>query len=73
MFLRINSWKEAVAILLDMVMSVFNIMNCCSFSATVKETRITRADNGGGKTWVFGDILEHEINPEVILSWDFLL
>lgn len=72
MFLKINSWKEAVAIL-DMVMSVFNIMNCRSFPATMKETRIRRADNGGGKTWVLGDVLEHEINPEVILSWDFLL
>lgn len=43
--LKINSWEEAIPVFrLDVVMSAFNLMNCSSFLATMRNTKSKRAD-----------------------------
>ena len=69
---KINSWKEVVHSLLDVVMSAL-ILNYSRSPATMKGIRRRRADqNGGKKAWILGDVPEHEVSPEAISLWEFL-
>ena len=69
---KINLWKEAVPSLLDVVMSAL-ILNSSRPPATVKRIRRRRADQKDGKkSWILGDVPEHEVSSEAISLWKLL-